>query len=409
MTLPATKPISAVSTIGKYRLQGKLGRGGGGTVYKSFDPVSGQPVAVKVLASNLHRNSKLQYRFAQEFQSASKLDHPNIVRAIDYGLDGNNVYLVMEYIEGESLGQVIDRDGRMPEDAAVRVIMQVAQGLHYAHRRKIIHRDVKPDNILVRADGLVKLTDFGLAKDLNNDRNMTNPASGLGTPHFMAPEQYENAKNAGPASDIYALAATLYTALTGTVPFDAVQSLLSLSKKLCGEAPSPRQVVPEISEHVDTIIRKALDPEPMKRPNTCLKFARALAGKSVFDGPRKSPGSVRVSAKLPDDRRTAARERRAHGVVCVVLNGSHSRKAEDNDEWLAIVKDVSNSGVGLLLARRFEIGTQMLVPLERQDGGSCDRWAEVVRVHSDRFGHWFHGCKLLTPLTDEELQKVQQR
>jgi len=408
MPFSGFKPSAAPLSVGKYRLQQKLGRGGAGTVYRSFDPKTGQPVAVKVLEAHIAGNSKMQYRFAQEFQSASKLDHPNIVRALDFGLDGSNIYLVMEFIDGQSLGDILEKEGRLPEDSAVRIIDQVAQGLDYAHRRKIVHRDVKPDNILVRADGLVKLTDFGLAKDLSNDQDMTRPASGLGTPHFMAPEQYEDAKNAGPASDIYALAATLYTALTGTVPFDAVQSLLSLAKKLSGEAPSPRMIVPEISEHVDAAIRRALDPEPRKRPATSLKFARLLAGQSVFARTGKS-GATRVASIRSDDRREAVRQWKSHGTVCVVLNGSHSRTPEDNDEWLVIVKDVSNAGMGLLLARRFEPGTQMLVPLERREGGTIERWAEVVRVKGDKFGHWFHGCKLLTPLTDEELTQVQAR
>jgi serine/threonine protein kinase len=254
----------------------------------------------------------------------------------------------------------------------------------------------------------VKLTDFGLAKDLNNDHDVTRPASGLGTPHFMAPEQYENAKSAGPASDIYALAATLYAAVTGTVPFDACQSLLSLSKKLCGEAPSPRQIAPTLSEHLDRAVRLALDPNPRKRPSTSLKFARMLAGRVMFDAGKKS-GPIRVNAKQSTDRRSTTRQNRSHGTVCVVLNGSHSRRAEENDEWLAIVKDLSNTGVGLLLARRFEPGTQMMIPLERCDGGTVDRWIEVVRVKPDQFGHWFHGCKLMQTLSDQELTMIQGR
>ena len=111
----------------------------------------------------------------------------------------------MEYVEGESLGGLIAKHGRLPEGQAVRIITQAAQGLHYAHRRRVIHRDVKPDNILVRTDGRAKLADFGLAKDKEDDKDLTRPATGLGTPHFMAPEQYTDAKNAGVRCDVYSL------------------------------------------------------------------------------------------------------------------------------------------------------------------------------------------------------------
>ena len=403
-----TPPVRSV--VGNYHLHGNLGRGGAGTVYRAVDSRTKQTVAVKMLKRNLAGNRKLQHRFAQEFQSASKLDHPNIVRALDYGLDGANAYLVMEYVEGRSLGDLIEADGPLPEGAAVRIVTQVAQALHYAHRRKIVHRDVKPDNILVRADGQVKLTDFGLAKDLDNDLDLTKPATGLGTPHFMAPEQYENAKNAGPASDIYALAATLYTALTGKVPFDACTSLVALTRKLKEAPPSPKALVPDLSVPVDATVRRALDPDPARRPSTSLKFARMLAGRSVFTSTRHGSGSLRVAAPGPDDRRRAVRHPRPQGVVCVVLNGSMSWRAEENDEWPAVLRDVSNGGIGLLLARRFEVGTQLLVPLERKRSGTpTEVWAQVVRVEPDQYGHWFHGCTLLAPLSDIDLDELAQR
>ena len=402
------RPARMPSAVGPYHLEKPLGRGGAGTVYKSLNRLTGMPVAVKLLDANLLSDSRRQYRFAQEFQAASKLDHPNIVRALDFGMDGGQGYLVMEYVDGETLGDLIDRTGRLPEADAVRIIMQVAQGLGYAHRRKIIHRDVKPDNILIRKDGQVKLTDFGLAKDLTSARHVTQAATALGTPHFMAPEQYENAKNATPASDIYALAATLYTALTGTVPFDSVQSLLSLAKKLSDEPPSVRAVVPAVSEHVDAAVRRGLNADPLKRPNSCLKFCRLVAGEGLFVGGRKSEAlKVRGSDRV--ERRASARLRRSHGTVCVILNGSMSRKPDENDEWSAVVSDVSTTGVGLLMGRRFEKGTQMLVPLERTDGRTTERWVEVVRVIRDAYGHWFHGCSLLTPLSDAELDDLTRR
>ena len=137
--------------------------------------------------------------------------------------------------------------GRLSENEAVRIITQIAQALHYAHLKQVIHRDVKPDNILVLPDGRAKLTDFGLAKDYNNDQDLTRQASGLGTPNFMAPEQFADAKTVGPRSDVYSLAATLYSAVTGRLPFAAKTPFATLVKKE-QESPSVRLWVPGLSE-----------------------------------------------------------------------------------------------------------------------------------------------------------------
>jgi serine/threonine protein kinase len=389
--------------VGPYPLLSPLGWGGAGVVYRSVDPDTRQPVAVKLLGGPNSPDARQQFRFTLEFQAAHKLDHPNIARALEYGVDGEQMYLVMELVEGETFGDLIAREKRVAEGTAVRVCLQVAQALHFAHTHKVIHRDVKPDNILLRADGQVKLTDFGLSKDLDNDLDLTNPAAGLGTPHFMAPEQYEGAKAAGPLCDVYALAATLYTALTGVMPFEAYTSLIALTRKLKEAPPSPRAVVPEVSETVDAAVRQGLHPDPRRRPSSVLNFARLLAGQPMFG--RRRAGVVRL-----DDRRREVRHPRPQGVVCVVLSGSMSLAAADNDQWPAVVRDVSTTGVGVLLARRFEVGTQLLLPLQRYGSRKpLEVWAEVVRVEPDRYGHWFHGCKTAAPLSDDDLARLARR
>src|SRR5947209_12345455 len=132
----------------------------------------------------------------------------------------------MEFVEGESLGQRLEREGRMAEAEAIRLIAQVAQGLHRAHKQNLVHRDVKPDNILVRPDGVAKLADLGLVKETDADLNLTRTGRGLGTPHFMAPEQFRDAKNADPRCDVYSLGATLYMMVTGELPFRSVNGPL---------------------------------------------------------------------------------------------------------------------------------------------------------------------------------------
>src|SRR5262249_1768339 len=159
-------------------------------------------------------------------------NHPNIVRALEYGDAGSSPYLVMEFVEGESLGAKIEREGRMPEAEAIRIIAQVAQGLHRAHKQNLIHRDVKPDNILVTREGLAKLAARGLAKEPDPDLNLPKTGRGLGTPHFMAPEQFRDAKNADIRCDIYSLGATLYQMVTGELPFKSNGPLDAWMKKM---------------------------------------------------------------------------------------------------------------------------------------------------------------------------------
>ncbi len=157
--------IDTAKSVGNYDLLEKIAEGGMGAIYRGRHRESGQIVAIKIMPPHMAQNPVLLKRFEQEFRAASRLDHPNIVRALDYGDNGNTPYLVMEFVDGESLGQKIEREGRMPETEAIRIIAQVAQGLHRAHKQNLVHRDVKPDNILVTPDGIAKLADLGLVKE----------------------------------------------------------------------------------------------------------------------------------------------------------------------------------------------------------------------------------------------------
>jgi serine/threonine protein kinase len=169
----------------------------------------------------------------------------------------------------------------MPENEAIRLIAQVAQGLHRAHKQKVVHRDVKPDNILITADGQAKLADLGLVKEMEADLNLTRTGRGLGTPHFMAPEQFRNAKSANARCDIYSLGATLYMMVTGELPFRSNGPLDAWLKKMQNEITPPRTLVPALSERVDWAIRRAMSGDPDKRPETCREFVEDLTGHST--------------------------------------------------------------------------------------------------------------------------------
>src|SRR5262245_53253344 len=267
--------------VGNYDLLEKIAEGGMGAIYRGRHRETGQVVAVKIMPAHMASNPVLLKRFEQEFRAASRLDHPNIVRALDYGDNGSTPYLVMELVEGESLGRKLEREGRMSETDAIRIIAQVAQGLHRAHKQNLIHRDVKPDNILVMPDGIAKLADLGLVKETETDLNLTRTGRGLGTPHFMAPEQFRKAKYADARCDIYSLGATLYMMVTNELPFRSNGPLDAWMKKIQNELTPPRQLVPMLSERVDWAIRRAMSAGPESRPASCREFVEDLVGHST--------------------------------------------------------------------------------------------------------------------------------
>src|SRR5205807_679412 len=168
------------------------------------------------------------------------------------------------------------------------LVAQVAQGLHRAHKQNLVHRDVKPDNILVTPEGVAKLADLGLVKETETDLNLTRTGRGLGTPHFMAPEQFRNAKNADIRCDIYSLGATLYQMVTGELPFKSNGPLDAWMKKVQNELTPPRQLVPEITERLEWAILRAMSADPAIRPATCREFVEDLTGYST----RRQPAAV---------------------------------------------------------------------------------------------------------------------
>jgi len=284
-----------LQSIGSYDLVEKIAEGGMGSIYKARHRETGQIVAVKVMSRQVAVNAVLLRRFEQEFRTASQLDHPNIVRALDFGKQGDTPYLVMEYVEGESLGARLERDGRMVHHEAVRVIVQVAQGLHRAHKQGLVHRDVKPANILIASDGTAKLADLGLAKAVDADLHLTRTGEVVGTPEFMAPEQFHDSKNADARCDIYSMAATLYMMVTGEMPFRSNVPLDSWLKKLKNELTPPRQLIPDLPERTEWAILRALSLEKGNRPASCREFVEDLTGFSTRRVPAPSDSNPSIS------------------------------------------------------------------------------------------------------------------
>jgi serine/threonine protein kinase len=270
---------ASLPQLARFEALEAIGEGGMSTVYKCRHRSTGEIVAVKLLSQEVARSPVLLKRFEQEFQVSRRLHHPNIVRMLDFGRDEAGPYLVMELVDGMSLGELIEREGALPEAEAVHLIAQVARGLEYAHTQGIIHRDIKPDNILLGTDGQAKLTDLGLVKLVNEDMNLTRPGQGLGTPNFMAPEQFSSAKTIDRRSDVYGLGATLYQAVTGTLPFEAESPIDILRKKALNELAPPRQLASAVSEPVERAILRAMSIAPGERPGSPAELVAELTGR----------------------------------------------------------------------------------------------------------------------------------
>lgn len=226
------------TSIDRYQVLSKLGEGGMGTIYKCFDPVLGRTVAVKVVVpeSSQHGQEELLQRFACEAQAAGMLRHPNIITVYDYSAEpGGPVYLAMEHLEGPSLGAVISEAGRLPWQRAVGIAFQLADALEFAHRNQVIHRDVKPANIIVQDGDVVKILDFGIAKLANSE--LTVPGTFIGSPRYLAPESFRGAR-IDYRADQFSLASVLYEMLAGVPAFD-FSSFYAGMHYILSEDPAP--------------------------------------------------------------------------------------------------------------------------------------------------------------------------
>ena len=259
--------------LGGYQILEQIGQGGMATVYKAFQVSLGRPVAVKVLPDYLAGQPGFKERFEREAKSVAGLRHPSIVIVIDYGESDGVRYIVNDFIDG---GVLSDQLGSaLPVSYVTQTLGPVADALDYAHARGIVHRDVKPSNILMGRDGKPYLGDFGLATILGPRTGLSDPGMVVGTPEYMAPEQYTSGE-AGPAADQYALAVVAYEMLTGKPPFSAVTPAAVIVARLSEPLPPPRQVNPDISPEVEQALLKGLAKEPSDRYRSCSEFVRAL-------------------------------------------------------------------------------------------------------------------------------------
>jgi serine/threonine-protein kinase len=306
--------MSSAEIAGRYRLEGRLGFGGMSTVHLAMDLRLERQVAVKLLAEHLADDPAFVSRFQREAQAAARLIHPNIVQVFDSGRDqgSDQYFIVMEYIEGQSCAEILRDDGWVEVPEGISIIEQACEGLDYAHRHGVVHRDVKPGNLLRSREGVVKLADFGIAK-ATEQSSITQVGSVLGTAAYLAPEQARG-EEAGPSADLYALGVVTYQLISGRLPYEA-SSLTELAlKQQQEEPPTLDTLVAAVGPEMADAVAIALALDPRDRYKTANEMRRALHDGARGIAPQRPSGgepATHATTVLAGSRRGSRGTRRA--------------------------------------------------------------------------------------------------
>ncbi len=289
----------------RYQIIKSIGEGGMANVYLAYDTILDRNVAIKLLRGDLASDEKFVHRFQREALSASSLNHPNIVEVYDVGEDNGEYYIVMEYIEGKHLKDLIKRRGKLTISEVIDIMLQITDGMSVAHDAYIIHRDIKPQNIMILENGLVKITDFGIAMAMNATQ-LTQTNSVMGSVHYLPPEQ-ANGKGAGLQSDIYSMGIVMYELLTGKLPFRGDNAVEIALKQLKEAMPDIKEELPSVPNSIANIIFKATAKNPKNRYadaremhedlKTCMNDARANEPRITFQYSEKFLDDTKVTKK----------------------------------------------------------------------------------------------------------------
>jgi hypothetical protein len=362
--------------LGPCRVEERLAAGGMGVVYRARHTLLDQDVAVKILAPSLAADQEYVTRFFREAGAAGQIDHPNVIRVIDVGKYEDRYYLVMEYVAGDTLDRVIEVERRLSLDRATKFIRDITSGLAAAHRAGIIHRDIKPGNIIVSPDGKPHLTDFGLARHAETKKGLTIEGTFLGTPEYASPEQVEG-KKLDHRTDLYSLGITYYQLLSGTLPFLG-ESPMEIAIKRTKEDPRPLEnALPGADPRSCSIVKKLLHPEAGQRYQSATDLIRDLD--AILTGPKQTPTKTSETTKKVENVLAQAKTKRrirmlihwdlmATAIAMAFLSGGlASRGGTFLEHWTAQDADLSKrlillgvsvaAGIGSVLVYRREFSS----------------------------------------------------
>jgi serine/threonine-protein kinase len=295
------------TSIQGYKILTKIGQGAMGSIYKALQISMDRIVAIKVLSPKYAQNEKFRERFLREARAVARLNHPNIIQGIDVGESNGIHYFAMEYIDGPTVGELLKRGGALDEKRALHIVIQIARALQHAFNHGIIHRDIKPDNIMLTREGVAKLCDLGLAKlpAAEGDPSGTRPGASMGTPYYIAPEQARGEQNVDTRADIYSLGASFYHMVVGDVPFPGQSAADVISKHLTEPVTPPRARNPLVSPALDWTIVKMMQKTREDRyqtPSELLRDLEAVAAGGFPEG--FTPEASARNAGLPKLRRS---------------------------------------------------------------------------------------------------------
>ena len=331
------------NTVGEFKLLKKLGEGAMGAVFKAQQPSFNRTVALKVLFKQVGDNPKLVKRMYQEGLIMGRLDHPNIVCGYGVGEDKGWHYIAMEYVDGQNLAKWLSRVGTLSVGDALHVIILCARALQYAHKLELIHRDIKPDNVLITKEGDVKIADFGMVKALDADLSLTQTGHAVGTPWYMPLEQAKNAKDADARSDIYALGCTLYCMLTGNPPFKGKSIFEVLKAKEEASYIAARQINPEVPERLDLILAKMTAKHVKYRYQSCAEVIQDL---EALDMANEELEFVKQAGKSSEHDTVAIAQKT---MVTSQAFATVAAPQPVNDEWFVRFKNAAGQ---VIVAKR---------------------------------------------------------
>ncbi|MCS6977664.1 MAG: protein kinase [Gemmatales bacterium] len=330
--------------IGTFKIEKELGSGAMGTVYRAMDERTGQYVAIKFVAPGLAENDRIYQRFEREAKVLQQLKHPNIVRRIGTGKYHKTPFFIMEYVDGKTLAQLLEERGRLPWDEVIEIGKQIASALYHAHSFGIIHRDLKPSNLMITRDGKIKLTDFGIAKDLDAEA-LTSVGCTVGTAAYMSPEQCQGVRDLTHKSDLYSLGVVLYELLTGRKPYYAENVMDMFMLHVKGTFERPSRFVLDIPVWLDTLVCQLLEKDPDKRPEDAHMVEVALEEVRQKVEAQRSvglavAGKVALRPKTSEDRRAAE----------TLLESRKRKRKKGRPDWKSRLQTaLTAGGLGLAL------------------------------------------------------------